>query len=59
MKWKAGQKVVCDRLGQQATNCYVRKVDLYESVIIYCPSTNTVVCGQRQNLERLGWRTEP
>jgi hypothetical protein len=57
MSWKVGQKVVCDRYLKQAADCYIRSIDLHQSVTIVCPATNTVVCGQRQNLERLGWRT--
>jgi hypothetical protein len=56
MKWKVGQEVVCDRPGQHPADCYIRAIDIHESAIIFCPATNTVVCGQRQNLERLGWR---
>ncbi|XHX79182.1 MAG: hypothetical protein RBJ76_04415 [Stenomitos frigidus ULC029] len=56
MTWKIGQKVACDRYKKQAADCYIHTIDLRESVTIFCPMTNTIVCGQRQNLERLGWR---
>ncbi|MBW4470494.1 MAG: hypothetical protein KME45_08815 [Stenomitos rutilans HA7619-LM2] len=58
MKWKIGQKVVCDQPRQNLADCHVRAIDMHESVIIFCPDTNTVICGQRQNLERLGWRLQ-
>ncbi|XGV95831.1 MAG: hypothetical protein ACAF41_24200 [Leptolyngbya sp. BL-A-14] len=58
MKWKIGQRVVCDRLGHHLTDCQIRHIDIHESIIIFCPTTNTVVCGQRENLERFGWRVQ-
>lgn len=57
MTWKVGQKVVCDRPSKQAADCYIRTIAPPESVTIFCPAANTIVCGQRENLERLGWRT--
>jgi 1,4-alpha-glucan branching enzyme len=53
--WKVGQQVVCDRQNKQLTECFVRSIDS-ESVVIFCPSHNTVICGQGSNLERLGWK---
>ena len=58
MKWKIGQKVVCDRLGYRLTDCQIRHIDIHESIVIFCSATNTVVCGQRDNLERFGWRVQ-
>ncbi len=53
--WKVGQRVVCDRHNDSLTDCFIRSVDV-GSIVIFCPSCNTVICGQRRNLEKLGWR---
>ncbi|MCL6434210.1 MAG: hypothetical protein K6T90_08315 [Leptolyngbyaceae cyanobacterium HOT.MB2.61] len=53
--WKVGQRVVCDRPSKQSVGCFVRAIDS-DSVVIFCPEQNTVICGQRSNLEKLGWR---
>lgn len=53
--WKVGQRVVCDRQNRVLTECFVRSIDA-DSVVIFCPAHNTVICGQGRNLERLGWR---
>ena len=55
--WKVGQRVRCDRPGKQLPDCFVRSVDS-DSVVIFCPSMNTVICGRRSNLERLGWKLD-
>jgi hypothetical protein len=55
--WTVGQKVVCDRQTRQLSGCIVRSVNA-GSVVIFCPTFNTVICGQRKNLERLGWRSD-
>ena len=56
--WKVGQKVVCDRHASHAGDCYIRSIDVHGSVTIFCPATNTIICGQRRNLEQLGWQIE-
>ncbi|MGA7937685.1 MAG: hypothetical protein WCA35_29315 [Kovacikia sp.] len=53
--WTVGQKVVCDRQDRQLSGCIVRSVNS-DSIVIFCPKFNTVICGLRKNLEKLGWR---
>jgi hypothetical protein len=55
--WKVGQRVKCDRPGKELPDCFVRSIDA-DSVVIFCPSKNTVICGRCSNLERLGWRLD-
>jgi hypothetical protein len=54
--WKAGEQVICDRSDTTLSDCFIRSIDS-DSVVIFCPSRNTVVCGRWQNLKQFGWHT--
>lgn len=55
--WKAGQRVVCNRPQNSLVGCFIRSAE-GDSIVIFCPRHNTIICGQRKNLEKLGWRLE-
>lgn len=57
MDWQIGQKLTCDRNGYLLTDCVVQARDL-DSVVVFCASSNVVVCGKQKNLEELGWQLD-
>jgi hypothetical protein len=55
MKWKVGQKLVCDRPEQLLTGCTVA---LQENgwVVISCPTAGLTLSGYQEQFERSGWK---
>lgn len=55
MDWKVGQKLVCEQSKDSQTDCQVIAAGS-DGIIVFCPSSNMVICGHQKSLERQGWK---